>query len=108
MLSLTALFIPFAAPNVISTVYDVTLPEVRSTAFAVQSFIESAGAALAPLLAGWIAVGSSLRDAILIVCVSTWIVCFILFIFSAYLVPRDIETLRHQLRQRARREREMA
>ncbi len=32
MLALTALFIPFAAPNVISTVYDVTLPEVRSTA----------------------------------------------------------------------------
>ncbi len=30
-MSLAALFMPFASPNVISTVYDVTLPEVRST-----------------------------------------------------------------------------
>ena len=42
MLALTALFIPFAAPNVIATVYDVTLPEVRSTALSIQYFIESA------------------------------------------------------------------
>ena len=33
LLMLTALFIPFASPNVISTVYDITLPEVRSTAW---------------------------------------------------------------------------
>ena len=32
LLGLTAFFMPFASPNVISTVYDVTLPEVRSTA----------------------------------------------------------------------------
>jgi predicted MFS family arabinose efflux permease len=44
----TALFIPFASANVVSTVYDVTLPEVRSTALAIESFIENGGAALAP------------------------------------------------------------
>ncbi len=43
LLMLTALFIPFASPNVISTVYDITLPEVRSTALAVQYLIEDAG-----------------------------------------------------------------
>ncbi len=40
MMCLTAVFIPFASPNVTSTVYDVTLPEVRSTAQATASFIE--------------------------------------------------------------------
>jgi len=105
MLSITALFIPFAAPNVISTVYDITLPEVRSTALAVQMFIESAGAALAPFLAGLIAVRSSLKDAILIICVSAWVLCSIFFAFTAYLVPEDIRTLRSQMRQRAERER---
>ncbi len=40
MLACTALFIPFAAANVISTVYDVTLPEVRSSALSVQYLIE--------------------------------------------------------------------
>ncbi len=56
MLSATALFMPFSSPNVVSTVYDITLPEVRSTALAVQYFIENGGAALAPLLAGYMAV----------------------------------------------------
>lgn len=99
------LFIPFAAPNVISTVHDVTLPEVRSTALAVQYFIESAGAATAPLLAGLIAVRSSLHDAILIVCEITWVLCAIFFAVVAYLVPRDIEALRQALRERAEMER---
>jgi MFS family permease len=105
MLSLTALFIPFAAPNVVSSVYDITLPEVRSTAMAVQYFIESAGAALAPLIAGLIAMQSSLRDAILIICVSTWVLCSFFFSIAAYLIPRDIETLRSQMRERAEHER---
>ncbi len=101
VLSLTALFIPFASPNVTSTVFDVTLPEVRSTAMAVQYFIESAGAALAPWMAGLIAVRSSLQNAILLICVSTWVLCSIFFAFAAYLVPRDIETLRQAMRERA-------
>lgn len=105
MLSISSLFIPFAAPNVISTVYDITLPEVRSTALAVQYFIESAGAALSPLLAGLIAVNSSLKDAILIICTSTWVLCAIFFVFTARLIPHDIQTLRDQLRLRAERER---
>jgi len=105
MISLTALFIPFASANVISTVYDVTLPEVRSTASAVQYFIESAGAATAPFLAGLIAVRSSLHDAILIVCESGWLLCAILLAVVAYLVPHDIATLRQAMRQRAELER---
>ena len=101
MLMATALFIPFASPNVISTVYDITLPEVRSTALAIQYFIENAGAALAPLIAGFIARDTSLGQAILVICVSAWILGSILLAFTAYFVPQDIETLRQQLRERA-------
>jgi MFS family permease len=104
MLSLTALFIPIASPNVTTTVCDITLPEVRSTAMAIQYFIESAGAALAPLMAGLIADRSSLQNAILLICVSTWILCSIFFAFTAYVVPRDIEALRQAMRQRAEKE----
>jgi MFS family permease len=105
MLMITALFIPFASANVISTVHDVTLPEVRSTALAVHYFIENAGAALAPLLAGLIAVRSSLGRAILLICVSAWVICSVLLAFAAYLVPRDIESLRQAMRERAEAER---
>jgi MFS transporter, Spinster family, sphingosine-1-phosphate transporter len=101
MLMLTALFIPFASANVVSTVYDITLPEVRSTALSVQYFIENGGAALAPLLAGVIAVNYSLHTAILAICVTTWIMGAVFLGATAYLVPRDIHTLRTQMRERA-------
>ena len=58
-------------------------------------------AALAPWLAGLIAVGSSLHDAILIICLSTWALCAFFFIFAAYLVPPDIAKLRAEMRRRA-------
>jgi MFS family permease len=105
LLCLTALFMPFASPNVISITHDVSLPEVRSTAMAVQYFIESAGAALAPLMAGLIAVRSSLHNAILIICISTWLLCAVFFAVVAYFLPHDVATLRAQLRERAEHER---
>jgi MFS family permease len=107
MLAFTALFIPVAGPNVVCTVYDVTLPEVRSTALSIQYFIESAGAALAPLMAGYIAdrEGSSLRTAFLVICISTWVLCAIFFAVVAYLLPSDIATLHGQLQARAELER---
>jgi MFS transporter, Spinster family, sphingosine-1-phosphate transporter len=104
MLMATALFIPFASPNVISTVYDITLPEVRSTALAVQYFIENGGAALAPLAAGIIAKNASLGAAIMVICVTAWILGSIFLALTAYLVPTDINTLRQQLRERAENE----
>ncbi len=104
-LVLTAVFMPFAAPNVVSSVCDITLPEVRSTAMAVQYFIENAGAATAPLLAGIIAVRANLGTAILLICTSAWVLCAIFFSVAARLIPHDIAVLRAQLRERAERER---
>jgi MFS transporter, Spinster family, sphingosine-1-phosphate transporter len=104
LLCLTAIFIPFGSPNVLSTVYDITLPEIRSTAIAVESFIEESGAALAPLIAGVIATASSLQNAILVICLSTWLMCAFFISIAAYLVPRDIKVLRDQLKERAENE----
>lgn len=104
-LVLTAVFMPFAAPNVVSSVYDITLPEVRSTAVAIQYFIENAGAATAPLLAGLIAMRANLGTAILVICTSAWILCALFFVATACLIPRDIAVLRTQLRERAEKER---
>jgi MFS transporter, Spinster family, sphingosine-1-phosphate transporter len=105
MLALTALFIPMAAPNVISTVHDVTLPEVRSSALSIQYLIESSGAAFAPLLAGLIADRSDLKTAFLVICVSTWLLCGVFYLTVALVVPRDVATLRHEMKERADQER---
>jgi MFS family permease len=104
LLCLTAIFIPFGSPNVLSTVYDITLPEIRSTAIAIESFIEESGAALAPLIAGVIATSSSLQNAILVICLSTWLMCAFFISIAAYLVPRDVKVLREQLKERAENE----
>lgn len=105
LLLVTALFVPFASPNVVSSVYDIALPEVRSTALSVQSFVEEGGAAMAPFLAGWLADQSSLQTSILTICVSAWLISSVFLAFAARAIPRDIDTLRSQLRERAEVER---
>ena len=98
---LTALFMPFSSPNVISTVQDITAPEVRSTALAIEYFIENSGAALAPLLAGIIADALNLRVAILAICTIAWVLCFFIYLGALKFVDGDILSLRAELRQRA-------
>jgi predicted MFS family arabinose efflux permease len=105
LLSLTALFIPFASPNIISTVQDIALPEVRSTALAIHYVFDNGGAALAPLLAGLIAVRTSLGDAILYISVGAWLLTAALLVGAAYFVPRDIEQMHASLAQRAQAKR---
>jgi len=107
-LLLTSLFVPFASPNVVSSVYDITLPEVRSTALSIQYFIEEGGAAVAPFLAGLVADRSSLQEAILVICVTAWLIGSVFLGLAARAIPRDIDVLRGQMRDRASLEREAA
>ncbi len=97
----TALFMPFASPNIISTIYDVTLPEVRSTANAIQNFIEFIGSAAAPLIAGIIADKFSVGTAILSICLTAWAFCLIFILIAIFLIPKDIDAMHKQLQERA-------
>lgn len=101
LLAFTGVTMSVAAPNVVATVHDVTEPEVRSTAHAVLAFAENFGSAVAPWLAGVIAVRHSLQVAIVVICVSTWLACAGLFAATSVLVPGDIERLRRTMRARA-------
>ncbi|MCK4725078.1 MAG: MFS transporter [Anaerolineales bacterium] len=103
-LVLAVTFMPWPAPNMVSSVNDITLPEVRSSALAIQLFIENAGAATAPLLAGLIAVRYDLGTAIVYISVIAWLLCACFYSIGAFLVPRDIATLREEMRERAEEE----
>lgn len=103
-MAITAIFIPFASPNVLSTVFDVTLPEVRSTSNAIQYLIEQGGSAVAPALAGIIAVQYNLHTAILYISVGAWLLCFLFILGSIYFLPKDLHMLREQMSERARLE----
>jgi MFS transporter, Spinster family, sphingosine-1-phosphate transporter len=105
LMILTAIFMPLSSPNVIATVYDVTMPEVRSTAQATEYFIENAGAAFAPLLAGIIADASNLQTSILVICITAWILCFFFYLGALFFIDGDIKSLRTQMAERAAFER---
>jgi len=94
----TAMFISSAAPDVVVTLHDVTLSEVRSTPLATQFLVEAAEAALDPWVAGAMAVRASLRVAILGGFVIAWVLCAIPF--AANHMPGDIKALRLVLQER--------
>ena len=102
LMCLAALFMPFSSPNVLSTIYDITLPEVRSSALAVESFIENIGAAAAPAIAGALALTYTMGFSILWICVITWGLCFIFYLGAFFTIDKDIHGLRGQMAERAK------
>jgi predicted MFS family arabinose efflux permease len=102
LLGITGVNMSIAAPNVIATVHDTTVPEARSTARSIHKLVEDGGAALAPFLAGVIAMRASLQTAILTISICAWLMCAVLFFTTAYVVPRDIEKLRQIMAQRVK------
>jgi MFS family permease len=103
LMCLTAVFMPLSSANVIATVYDVTVPEVRSTAQAIEYFIENSGAVAAPALTGALIVSSGDRTlAILSICVIAWILCFLFYLGALFTIERDANALRVQMAERAK------
>ena len=100
LLGITSINMSIASPNVIATVHDTTVPEARSTARSIHKLVEDGGAALAPFLAGIIAMLASLQTAIVKISISAWLMCALLFIATAFVVPRDIEKLRQIMAER--------
>jgi MFS family permease len=100
---LTAIFMPLSSANVIATVYDVTVPEVRSTAQAIEYFVENSGAVTAPALTGAIIVASGDRTfAILSICVIAWVLCFFFYLGALFTIEKDTNALRAQMAERAK------
>lgn len=96
-----ALMMPFSSPNVVAIMHDITLPEARSTAQALEYFVENLGAATAPALAGWIADRTSMGAAILGVAVVAWTVTVLIYTGALFTIPRDMQYLRAAMAQRA-------
>lgn len=100
LLAITSFFIPLASPNIATSVYDVVLPEMRSTATSIQYFLGNIGSAFAPLLAGAISQAYSLQAALLVISLSAWTVTAIILSFSLKHFKSDWERMRQKLRER--------
>jgi MFS family permease len=101
LLVITAVFMPMGSPNIVSSINDIALPEVRSTAFSIQYFIENSGAAIAPVLAGYIASKTTMGFAILIISVTARLIAALFMGWAALEIPKDIQILRDQMHQRS-------
>jgi len=103
LLAMTGSFLAgFAAPNIGATISDISPPEVRSTALAMQSLVETTGAALAPLMTGILASRINLGTAFLLLIAGAsvlWIPCYLIALGH---VSSDIEQTRAELRARSR------
>jgi MFS family permease len=100
---LTAVFMPLSSANVIATVYDVTVPEVRSTAQSVEYFVENTGAAFAPAVTGVLAsTALGLSNTIIVLCVGAWMICFFLYLGALFTIEKDTQDLRMQMAERAK------
>ena len=99
-LSITCFFIPLASPNIASTVYDVVLPEVRSTATSIQYFLGNLSSAFAPLLAGVIGQHYSLETALLSISLSAWLFTSLILVLSAFHLPADMKSMQQSLLRR--------
>jgi predicted MFS family arabinose efflux permease len=102
LMCFAAIFMPLSSANVIATVYDVTPPEVRSTGQSVEYFIENLGAASAPWLAGVIADATNLKTAIMLICITAWVLCFLFYLGAIFTIDKDSQDLRAQMAERAR------
>lgn len=80
----------------------VTPPELRSTSFAMVTFIESGFAALVAYVAGRLADVIGLNQALLWTIPFPWIVCAAIYSFFYYTYPRDSARLRAQMAGRAK------
>jgi MFS family permease len=100
---LAALFMPFSSANVIATVYDVTVPEVRSTAQAIEYFIENSGAVAAPALTGALIVATGDKSySILMICIVAWALAFVFYLGALFTIEKDTGHLRSQMAERAK------
>lgn len=103
LMCLTAVFLPLSAPNVIATVYDVTVPEVRSTAQAIEYFIENSGAVAAPAITGALIVSTGDKGfSILAICIIAWSLAFLFYLGALFTIDRDTGHLRLQMADRAK------
>jgi len=99
----TALFIGWAGKGSKEPMMQGAVPpELRSTAFAMTTFIESGFAALVAYFAGTLADRIGLTPAMIWTIPVPWIVCGLIYTLFYWAYPKDSKKLRAQMAQRAK------
>jgi MFS family permease len=101
LMMLTAFFMPFARPNLLATIFDITLPEVRSTALAIFMFFQLLGSFVAGLLASYLMGRMDLVGMIRWLGVLPWGICVLLLVGVLILLPKEIRQIHRHMAYRS-------
>jgi MFS family permease len=101
LMMLMGFFMSFLWPNMIASVMDITLPELRSSAIAIVLFFQALGYITGPIFTNLLLNYTDEANAILLVCVGAWVAsipCLLRLLFS---MPKDVERLRRHMAYRS-------
>jgi MFS family permease len=101
LMAITAFVMPMAGANLTSTMTDVIVPEVRSSANAVLNLIGDSGNAFAPIAAGIVADSFNIGAAILWVGGIAWLIAALSYGVLLFFIDNDIDHLRSTMKERA-------
>ena len=107
LLILMGFFMSFSWPNMISLIFEVTVPEVRSFATALMLALQALGGLLGPYLVSRAQLRFGLRVAMLSLSIGAWLLGLIVVCGLFFTLSRDIENLRRHMAYRSQLERRL-
>lgn len=99
-IALLGLFLGFLLPNLAASLLDVTLPELRGTAFGIMLLLQSSGIVLSSLVVKFLQNYLPLDQMIFWMCVGAWLIGAALHIMLFKSLPGGIEDLRRHMAYR--------
>lgn len=98
---LIGFFWAFPWPNILASLMDITLPELRASIFAVALIFQTISIIVSSLIFSWVQQLGSLADAVFFLCIGAWTICLVLLVLLLNYLPRDIEQLRRHMAYRS-------
>lgn len=101
LMSLMGIYMSFYWPNMVASIFDITLPEFRASATSIMLFFQVLGSLLGNGLISLMQNRVGLEVALLWICLSAWAACLIILVGLLKLVSNEIEELRRHMAYRS-------
>ena len=98
---LMGFFMAFPWGNMFAAVMDITLPELRGSAFALALLFQTVSSLVSPYILTYVQGLVGLGNAILWICIGAWGISIIIMILLFFSIPRDVEQLRRHMAYRS-------
>jgi MFS family permease len=98
---LMGFFMAFPWSNIFASVMDITLPELRASAFGLALVFQTVSVLVSPLILSLGQRTVGLIDTIVWLSIGAWAICLVILVLLLIFVPRDIEKLRRHMAYRS-------